>query len=194
MKWNPALLIAALVSVGPNLSAQQQGNAGDRIRSVARPNGEDCLYNYGNGWYYGAYWDARCHAYEPYVPYMNLMFIVPAWQAPAAAVPSQVQSAATPILHEYSWPDSRGDASAFFTIVSKRGAFQHAVAVWVQDGELCFIAPDGLARQLPLGEIDYQETTRVNAQSKLKLPLPAQNQDHELIESAGGRQPNQYLP
>jgi hypothetical protein len=92
-------------------------------------------------------------------------------------------------VQEYSWPDSGSGSVTAFAIVSKDGTVHRAIAVWVQDDNLCFTTPTGIGQQLPLNEVDGKATTRINAELKLKLPMPLQNsyQDGPVNGSGNGR-------
>ena len=75
--------------------------------------------------------------------------------------------------HEYQWPDSGGgNASATaFTIVSRDGRVESAIAVWVQNKVVFYVAPDGSRRHMQIDLVDQEATRRQNAAKKLTLTL-----------------------
>jgi len=83
-----------------------------------------------------------------------------------------------PELHVYSWPDSGSDPSTVFTIISKDGATSSAVAVWVQNNTVSFVAPDGTVGELALGSIDRTATGAANGAKHLTLSLPLESARH----------------
>jgi len=79
-----------------------------------------------------------------------------------------------PEVHEYNWPSSPSDSSAAsFSIVSKDGRVQSAIAVWVQDDALCYVTPDGSESRMPIDSIDRQATRQRNAETQLNICFPA---------------------
>jgi hypothetical protein len=78
---------------------------------------------------------------------------------------------ARPVVHDYNYPE--GDASAVFSIIAKDGSTRSASAVWVEDGVVHYITPEGVGGRLPLGNIDRQATSRANGEKHLRLWLPA---------------------
>jgi len=79
-----------------------------------------------------------------------------------------------PETREYHWPASTDVATATtFSIVSKDRRVQSAVAVWVQDRVLCYVAPDGSSGRMQIDSIDRAATTKRNAEHQLTLWLPA---------------------
>jgi hypothetical protein len=92
-------------------------------------------------------------------------------------------------VREYSWPDSGSRGATAFAIVSKDGTVHRAIAVWVQDDSLCFTTPNGIGEHLALNDVDGKATTRINAELKLKLPMPLQDsyQDEPVNGSGNGR-------
>ena len=194
MKWNIAVLLAVLASAAANLPAQCGGGGcgygmvragvcpirpgdirGARSRWLRGP--EFDAYNGNSGvWpdpdyaYYGDYWDVSNYGISDCALQPSLTVTTP---IPQTSVPaSQPPPPPTPVMHEYSWPASGGDGATAFAIVLKNGAVQRAIAVWIQDGHLCFVTLDGLGRQLSMDEVDRQNTSRVNIEQKLKLQLP----------------------
>ena len=193
MKWNATLFIAVVVVALPNLQAQR-GGAGIG-RAIVHPGSGTAPgpsssshapqsrwnrragaggYNRYSGYYgntdypyYGYSWDYppyddRGSGAEPPAPLLTVPQ-APEPDSPPPPVP-------TPVLHEYSWPDSPADSTAAFVIVSKTGIVQHAIAVWVQDGRLCFFTQDGTSLSLLLDDVDREKTTQSNREVKLHLP------------------------
>ena len=79
-----------------------------------------------------------------------------------------------PEIHEYHWPSSPSDSSAAsFSIVSKDGRVQSAIALWVQDDALHYVTPDGSESRMPIDSIDRQATRQRNAEKQLNICLPA---------------------
>jgi hypothetical protein len=195
MNRNLLFLMAIIVSASTNVLAQRGGVAGlgrgsaPRAMSTTRPyssrnsdRGSRHQSDFGDynrysdgGWlypdYYDDYWDSSPYVHDEYYALRpDATIIVPALE-PASPPPPP----ATPVVQEYSWPDSdRGSATAF-AIVSKDGTVHRAIAVWVQDESLCFTTPNGIGQQLPLNKVDGKSTTRMNAELKLKLPMPLQD-------------------
>jgi hypothetical protein len=195
MNRNLLLLMAILVTASTNLLAQRGGVAGlshgsaPRAMSTTRPDfsrnsdrrrrdrSDSGDYNrYSDGGspypdYYGDYWDSSLDGHDDYyAPRPSAVFITPPAE-PVSPPPPPV----TPVVLEYSWPDSGSGSATAFTIVSKDGAVHRAIAVWVQDERLCFTTPQGVGQQLSLTEVDGKATTRTNAELKLKLPMPLQD-------------------
>jgi hypothetical protein len=77
-----------------------------------------------------------------------------------------------PVTHEYDWPAPVHDVGNVFTLVSRDGTVRLAIAVWVQDGMLNYIAQDRTAGRTRLDTIDREATLRLNAEKKLSLELP----------------------
>jgi hypothetical protein len=78
-----------------------------------------------------------------------------------------------PEVHEYKQAESDGGPARTFSIVSKDGTTRSAIAVWVQDDTVRYIAPDGDGGQLTLGSVNREATGRANAEKHLTLSLPA---------------------
>jgi len=199
MNRNLLFLMAILVSASTNLPAQHGGMArlgrgsAPRAMSTTRPHssrnsdrrrrdqsdfGDYDRYSDG-GWlypdYYDDYWDSSLYGHDaPYDFHPDLALVMPA-QEPASPPPPP----ATPVVLEYSWPDSGSGSATAFAIVSKDGTVHRAIAVWVQDDNLCFTTPHGIGQQLPLNEVDGKATTRINAELKLKLSVPYQDSDQD---------------
>jgi hypothetical protein len=194
MKWKLTVLIAILISASLDLEALRGGfagggraipgsgvrpgiaglshNTGERSNHYGR--GSDYNRNVDSGWWNSCYlcdgWYSDYPAYDGgrygFQPGALILLPVPQVSEPPAPPPPP----AVPALHEYSWPDSGGDAATAFAIVAKDGTVQRAIAVWVQDNRLRFITPDGIGRELVLNNIDRPNTVRMNAGLGLKLP------------------------
>ena len=201
--------MAILVSATTNLSAQHGGAAGlghgsaSRPMSTTRPGfsrNSDRRWrdrsDFGDynrysdlGWlypdYYDDYWDYSPYVHDDYDALRPNGTIV----APALEPVSPPPPPATPVVREYSWPDSASGSATAFAIVSKDGTVHRAIAVWVQDDSLCFTTLHGVGQQLPLNDVDGKATTRINAELKLKLPMPFQDsyQDEPVNGSGNGR-------
>jgi hypothetical protein len=78
-----------------------------------------------------------------------------------------------PVIHEYRWPDS-ASAPAAFSVVAKDGTVRFALAVWIQDGTLHYVAKDGKQERLPLDAVDRAATRQLNAERRLHLWLPGE--------------------
>ena len=103
---------------------------------------------------------------------VTVVLVMPYQQVPVAPPPPPLPI--RPETREYHWPDSASDPKAVFSIVSKDRSVHQAIAVWAQDADVCFIAPDGAGGQLPISSVDRESTYRVNTQKKLRLSLPAE--------------------
>jgi hypothetical protein len=99
-------------------------------------------------------------------------------QQPETPIIAPLPLPVRPELHVYSWPESGGDPSTVFTIISKDGATSSAVTVWVQNNTVSFVAPDGTAGQLALGSIDRTATGAANGAKHLTLSLPMESARH----------------
>jgi len=200
MNRNVALLIAVLVSTCSNLAAQRSGEAGAvsltactwfGVRPAPPGDPKNFRFWYSDMWLdpnhpsYANYWDLSRNAVDCVLQPVAIV-PMPVPQTPVPELPPPPP--ATPVVHEYSWPESSGDGGKAFAIISKNGTVQPAIAVWVQGDRLCFITPDGISRQLPLDEVDRQSTTRINSELKHNLPLPIQDshQEDSIKASTGG--------
>jgi hypothetical protein len=76
------------------------------------------------------------------------------------------------VTHEYNWPAPANEAAQVFSLVSRNGTVQFAIAVWMQDDVLHYVAPDLSLGRTGLDAIDRDATRRLNAQSGLNLWLP----------------------
>jgi len=195
MNQNLLLLMAILVLATTNLSAQRSGAAGlargsaPRAMSNTRPGfsrNSDRRWRHRSDFgdydrysdssrlypdYYDDYWNSSLYGDDDYYAlHPGAALIMPAPE-PISPPPPPV----TPVVREYSWPDSGNGSATAFAIVSKDGKVHRAIAVWVQDERLCFTTPQGVGQQLSLTEVDGKATTRTNAELKLKLPMPLQD-------------------
>ena len=209
MNRNLLLLMTILVSASTNLSAQRGGVAhpgrGSAPRAISTkrpdfPRNSDRGRRHGSdfgdynrfsdmGWlysdFYNDYSDSWFYGHdEPYDFHPNLALVMPE-QEPVSPPPPPVM----PVVREYSWPDSGSDGATAFAIVSKDGTVHRAIAVWVQNDSLCFTTPQGIGQQLSLNEVNGKATTRLNAELKLKLPMPLPDsyQDGPANGSGSGR-------
>jgi len=196
MNRNLLLLTVLLASAGVNLFAQRGGGghgvagpASSAARSGFSQGRGTRSFNRGDyrgynrysdlGWlysdYYGDYWGLGWGWDYQEFPFHSpdydnalrpeLPLVVPAQEQAPPPPPAE------PVIHEYSWPDSGRAGASAFAIVSKDGTVHRALAVWVQDDNLCFTTPNGGGRRLSLNDIDGPATTRMNAELKLKLPM-----------------------
>lgn len=76
-----------------------------------------------------------------------------------------------PVISEYHWPDTGAPSATSFAIISRDGAVRYAIAVWAQDGLLCYTDPGGASVHIAFNAIDREATERVNAERGLKLWL-----------------------
>jgi len=109
--------------------------------------------------------------------YYDSGYRVPMIVMPESYGPTSIQPPPPPVesvMHEYTWPES-GDPSAVFLIVSKDDSVHSAVAVWIQDGAVRYITPDGTGGRLALGSVNRAATRSANAAKHLTLALPAEN-------------------
>ncbi len=173
MKCNMTLMLMMLASAAVNSHAQCRVDMGSGTAITTcggwavRPGFPHC----GRGrWvpdYYGYRWDSEC-AGDYYAPQQSIVVVTAAPQ-PHTPAPASTPSTPAAVMHEYRWPNPGEDSGTEFAIVSNDGAIQHAVAVWLQDGWICFVTPEGTARQLSPAEVDRQKTAQMNGQKKLKL-------------------------
>jgi hypothetical protein len=216
MNRNLLFLMAILVTASTNVLAQRGGVAGlgrgsaPRPMSTTRPRfsrnsdrrwrdrsdfGDYNRYSDLGGLYpdyYGDYWGSSLYGHDDYLYghddhydfHPDVALVTPA-QEPVSPPPPP----ATPVVLEYSWPDSGSGSATAFAIVSKDGTVHRALAVWLQDESLCFTTPQGIGQQLPLTQVDGKATTRINAELKLKLPMPLQDsyQDGPINGPGNGR-------
>ena len=113
---------------------------------------------------YAGYYD---NGYSQASP--SVVAVMPFAVPPPAPPPPPIR----PETREYKWPASASSPGAIaFSIVSKDQRVQSAVAVWVQDHYLCYVAPDGSTGRVSIDSIDRTATMQRNAEKDLKLPLP----------------------
>jgi hypothetical protein len=134
--------------------------------------GYPAFYSPGYPGYYSNYYpDPFYQTDEGYQQTPNVVIVMPQVQAPEPPPPPPTP--AQPVMHEYHWPDTAASLlPATFSLVSRNGTVQFALAVWVQDNELRFTALDGTIGRLPLATVDRDATERLNAEKHLKLRLP----------------------
>jgi len=87
------------------------------------------------------------------------------------SAPTPAPAPATPVVHEYHWPD-QGYSSAAFSIVTTNGTEYLATMVWVEGQNVRFNSVDGGTRQVPLISVSRSLTQIANAHKNLYLPLP----------------------
>ncbi len=75
------------------------------------------------------------------------------------------------VTHEYNWPEPAVPSPGVLSLVLKDGTVRFAIAVWVQDNTVHYIAQDKTAQSKPLQAIDREATRVLNAQSGLTLSL-----------------------
>ncbi len=105
----------------------------------------------------------------------------PAPPPPAVMMPAPVTVAAPatppepgrPEIHEYKTQATGATEDAVFEIVAKNGSRHEAIAVWVAEGAVHFVTPDGASGRLPLANVDSRATREANARKGLTLRLPA---------------------
>jgi hypothetical protein len=85
---------------------------------------------------------------------------------------------AQPRITQYNWPKDMAPSATTYSLVRKDGRVHLAIAVWTQDQNVHYIAPDGEGGSIPLGAIDRDATMRLAAQGNLKLWLPASGTEH----------------
>src|SRR5581483_11374226 len=115
----------------------------------------------------------------------SIVVLIPQFQLPPP--PGPPPAPIRPQTQEYKWPASAsgGDSGATaFSIVSKDQRVRSAIAVWVQNRNLCYVAPDGSNGRIPLNEVDREATRRRNAEKQLNLPLPGDNSGGEVRPDA----------
>jgi hypothetical protein len=134
--------------------------------------------NFGFGWGAGFGWGYPDFGWDfadddgqgygnPSVP--SVVIVMPPQQTLPPAPPPEPTR---PVIHEYKQAEAASEPSATFSIVTKNGATQNAVAVWVQDNSVNFITPDGGRVRVPLTSVDREATRRANAEKHLMLSLP----------------------
>jgi hypothetical protein len=75
------------------------------------------------------------------------------------------------VIREYSWPNTNGNSTARFAIVSKDGQVRFAAAVWFQNGTINFTDVNGNAIHADVNTVDMESTRKLNAQAGLRWPL-----------------------
>jgi hypothetical protein len=125
--------------------------------------GFDPFYDSGYAGYYA-------DGYQPQ-PSPSTTIMMPQPTMPQAPPPPAPPARSE--VREYKWPASNSDPSAAFSIVLKDRRLESAVAVWVQDNSVHYVAPDGRHGRLPLDSVNREETHRRNAEKHLYLWLPA---------------------
>ena len=166
------VVVPPLSNVVPPLGASNPGfpaHLGDRFR-FHDGNRFDVPFG-GYPWFYGGdyagYYENAGNGYSQ--PSPSVVVVMPFAAPPPEPPPPPIR----PERREYKWPASANSSAATsFSIVSNDRRVQSAVAVWVQDHSLCYVAPDGSTGQIPIDAIDRAATIERNAEKDLKLSLP----------------------
>lgn len=108
-------------------------------------------------------------------------------QADALPQPTPASAPARSEMREYHWPSSNSENSSAttFSLVSKDGRVQSAIAVWVQGNALCYYTPDQSTGRMPIDSIDREATRQLNAGKHLNLWLPLERQTDLSLASGG---------
>jgi len=131
------------------------------------------------------YWGYACDpyyaSYDSGYPTPSFTITVPQVVTPQALAQPASPTPVRPEVHEYHWLSSGSDTSAIsFSIVSKNGGVESAIAVWVQDDTLCYVTLDGGQRRVPIVSIDRQATSRGNAEKQLYFWLPTAKLENDM--------------
>jgi hypothetical protein len=121
---------------------------------------------------YTSYFDPFYTSTNQMQPSPSIIVVMPQMELPPppAPPPPPIQ----PQTREYNWPaSSGGSAATSFSIVTKDQKVASAVAVWVQNNQLCYTAPEGSAGCMPIDSVDREATRRRNAEMQLILWLPS---------------------
>ncbi len=180
-----ALMIAgiALWGILPAWSAQQR--AGTHAGGAAAPGNSRNSGERGSGrpgtasrsgffpsyWGYGDYGDYGLWQEYPSAP--SVLMVTPSPQPAPMEAPQPPPEPPRLVIREYKGAATGSDASAVFSIVAKDGSVRSAIAVWVLDGAVHYLDPDGVPAQVLLGSVDREATRRANAEKRLTLWLPA---------------------
>ncbi len=117
---------------------------------------------------------------QPYSASPSVVVVMPnAQPAPPAPPPAPARAE----VREYSQPSqpqagaaqaaAQPQGTGTFTIVGKDGRTREAIAVWVANGAVNYVSPDGEGVTLPLASVDRHATAAANARNGLTLRLPA---------------------
>lgn len=157
-------VVPPLGATNPGLPSQLGGHA--RFHDGGRFDFPISAFPWSYGGDYAGYYNNGYSQASPSVVVV-MPFAVP------PPVPAPPPPPIRPETREYKWPASASSPGAqAFSIVSKDQRVQSAVAVWVQDRSLCYVAPDGGTGRVPIDSIDRAATIQRNAEKDLKLPLP----------------------
>ena len=121
---------------------------------------------YGGWGYAGGYSDMDGSEPTP------MVLMLPAQPPEPPPPPPPPPAPANPVIHTYSWSDAGAPTAGTFLILSKDGTARPAVAVWVQESELHYMAADGVTGRVGINTIDREATARVNAERGLRFWLP----------------------
>jgi hypothetical protein len=123
--------------------------------------------------FYPSYWGYGDYAQEyPSAPSALTVTPPPPQPAPVEA-PQPPPEPPRLVIREYKGAATGSDASAVFSIIAKDGSVRSAIAVWVLDGAVHYLDPDGVPAQVRLSSVDREATRRANAEKRLTLWLPA---------------------
>ena len=122
-------------------------------------------YGYGGGYGYPSY-DGG-YEQSPQVMMLPVNVILPEPPPPPPPPPEP----ARPVMSVYHWADTATPSANSFAIVHKNGQVRYAIAVWPQDGMLCYTDPAGSTVRIAFTAIDREATEKVNAERGLKLWL-----------------------
>lgn len=147
-----------------------QGTGGHRRlegHSRITPSGMfwDSPYNsfFGQPWY----WDGLQNS--------PVVVIAPAAETAVAAPPPPPPPPPMPVrsvMREYDWPETPQQPDGAFSLATKDGAVRQGLAVWVTEGSIHYVSPEGAQGSIPLASIDRETTGRLNAERRLTLSLP----------------------
>ena len=82
---------------------------------------------------------------------------------------------AKPEVRDYKWPDVgkpevTAEEMAAFAIALRSGVIESASAVWIQEGKLHYVTPEGVRHELRPEAIDRELTDKLNRERGLRLP------------------------
>ncbi len=122
-------------------------------------------------YFWGGFYPDNGYDYAPPEPATPPAMIMP---PPITMVaPAPPPEPARPEVHEYKAPAAGTPEDAVFEIVGTNGSRHEAIAVWVAEGAVHFVTPEGGSGRLPLKSVDSRATREANARKGLTLRLPA---------------------
>lgn len=170
--YNPSLPpIGPIPSLGLNPSAfPQRGISAGRPafhRRYFRPGG---FYPYAAPVFGGGYY---CCNPSP----TNVVIVQAPVSPPEPIVQQPPAEPAKPEVHEYNWPttsesEMREAESPSFSVALKDGSVYSAKAIWIQNGMLYFLTPEGECRSVSVSSVDRSLTEKLNKERKLRFRLP----------------------